>query len=369
MPERRVALLLNALEGGGAERVFMEIARGLLGRGIAIDVVVVRNAGALREAIPVGAELVELGTPTTRTASAIGALRRYLVRRRPATVMSALDPTNVANVLVTRTLRPRIPSVVTQHNTVSMVTAHAGSSRERVTLGVARAVFRLASRVVAVSNGVADDMAGALRLERGSIEVVYNPVISPQLEHDARAPIEHPWLAQRRGPALLAVGRLTPQKDFATLLHALALLPADHRLVVLGDGELRAELTALADELGLRERVDLHGFVANPYPFFAACDVFVLSSRWEGLPTALIEALPFPCGIASTDCPSGPREILDGGRWGRLVPCGDPAALAGAITAEVASRAARPREAWRHYEFDYVIDRYVELLTDLGLPR
>src|SRR6201999_917018 len=134
--------------------------------------------------------------------------------------------------------------------------------------------------------------------------------------------------------------------DFATLLRAVAPLPPDHRLVVLGEGELRAGLTALAARLGIREGVELAGHTANPFPSFAHADVVVLSSRSEGLPTVLIEALPFACGIGATDCPSGPREILEDGRWGRLVPCGEPAALADAIRAEIGVRRARPRAVW-----------------------
>ncbi len=149
-------------------------------------------------------------------------------------------------------------------------------------------------------------------------------------------------------------------------MRAVALLPADHRLVVLGEGELRDELLELAERLGIRERVDLPGYAANPYPSFASADVVVLSSRFEGLPTVLIEALPFTCGIVSTDCPSGPREILDQGRWGRLVPCGEPAALADAIErGDQLSSRARPHDAWMRYEVTYAAERYIELIGHL----
>ncbi|MCA1702779.1 MAG: glycosyltransferase, partial [Actinobacteria bacterium] len=208
----RVALLLPALAGGGAERVFLDIARGLVDRSIGVDVVLVHKRGSLLGFVPAGARLVSLDVG--RTVMAGPALRRYLARERPAVVISGLNPTNVANVVVSRLVRPRIPAVVTQHNTVSMVSANSDPRRAKIALIVARWLFPRATRVVAVSKGVADDMAATLRLDRAMIEVIYNPVISPRIEQAGRAPVTHPWLVDRTGPVLLAVGRLTPQKDF-----------------------------------------------------------------------------------------------------------------------------------------------------------
>jgi glycosyltransferase involved in cell wall biosynthesis len=357
---KRAALLLPELAGGGAERVLLEVAHGLVARSIDVDIVLVRPGGALHHAVPPGARVVDLHVK--RTLLAGRRLRRYLARERPAVVISALTPTNVVNVVVARLVRPRIPTIVTQHN---MAAAHSTTGADRVGLWAARRSFPFADRVVAVSEGVAGDLVDALGIDIEKISVIHNPVISDRLFAEAEAPLEHPWLKSKNGPVLLAVGRLTAQKDFATLLRAVALLPSDHRLVVLGEGELRDDLLALADELGIRERVDLPGFTTNPYPSFAHADVLVLSSRYEGLPTVLIEALPFTCGIVATDCPSGPREILDHGRWGSLVPCGEPVALADAIRAEINARRTRPHDAWKRYEVAYAVERYIALLTTL----
>jgi glycosyltransferase involved in cell wall biosynthesis len=358
----RVALLLPELAGGGAEHVLLEVAHGLIEHEIDVDIVLIRPGGALRDAVPDAARVVDLDAK--RTLFAGRRLRRYLARERPAVVISALTPTNVANVVVSRLVRPRVPTVVTQH---SMGAAHATTKADRRGLRAARWSFRYADRVIAVSEGVATDLADSLGLDAGKISVIHNPVISSRLFAEARAEVDHPWLADKAGRVLLAVGRLIPQKDFATLLRAVALLPADHRLVVLGEGELRDDLVALAERLGIRGRVDLPGFTANPYPSFASADVVVLSSRFEGLPTVLIEALPFTCGIVSTDCPSGPREILDRGRWGALVPCGDPAALADAIKAEIGTYRVRPHEAWERYEVTYAVERYLALIATLTM--
>jgi glycosyltransferase involved in cell wall biosynthesis len=356
----RVALLLPELVGGGAERVLLEVAHGLLEHDIDVDIVLVRSGGALRESVPSAARVVDLHAK--RTLFAGRRLRRYLARESPDVVISALTPTNVANVVVTRLVRPRIPSIVTQH---SVIAAHSTTKADRVGLWAARRSFPYANRVVAVSEGVAADLVATLGVPAARVSVIHNPVISSRLFADADAPIEHPWLAHKVGPVLLAAGRLTSQKDFATLLRAVALLPSDHRLVLLGEGELRDELVELAERLGIRARVDLPGYAVNPYPSFANADVVVLPSRFEGLPTVLIEALPFPCGIVATDCPTGPREILDEGRWGCLVPCGDPAALAHAINAAASCRRARPHDAWRRYEVTYAVERYIALIASV----
>ena len=356
----RVALLLPELAGGGAERVLLEVAHGLVEHGIDVDIVVVRSGGALRDSVPKAARVIDLRVKRTLFSGL--RLRRYLARERPAVVISALTPTNVANVVVTRLVRPRIPTIVTQHN---MTAAHSTTKADRVAAKVASWSFPYADRIVAVSEGVATDLVDSLGIDAEKISVIHNPVISDRLLASAEAPLEHPWLADKIGRVLLAVGRLTVQKDFPTLLRAVALLPSDHRLVLLGEGELRDELSELAEHLGISERVDLPGFTANPFPSFASADVVVLSSRYEGLPTVLIEALPFTCGIVSTDCPSGPREILEHGRWGRLVPCGEPAALAAAINAEISAHRSRPRDAWMRYEVAYATERYIDLIESL----
>jgi glycosyltransferase involved in cell wall biosynthesis len=356
----RVALLLPELVGGGAERVLLEVAHGLVEHEIDVDIVLVRSGGALRDSVPNGARVVDLHVK--RTLFAGRRLRRYLARERPTVVISALTPTNVANVVVSRLVRPRIPTIVTQH---SMTAAHSTTKADRGGILASRWSFPHADRIVAVSEGVATDLVVRVGIDAERISVIHNPVISSRLFASAEATVEHPWLVDKVGRVLLAVGRLTSQKDFATLFRAVALLPSDHRLVVLGEGELRDELSELAERLGIRERVDLPGYAANPYPSFASADVVVLSSRSEGLPTVLIEALPFTCGIVSTDCPSGPREILDQGRWGRLVPCGEPAALADAINAEIGAHRTRPHDAWMQYEVTYAVERYIELIAAL----
>jgi len=269
---------------------------------------------------------------------------------------------NLAAILACRLVRPRVPVVVTQHNHLSTFTAHADRRLDRLMPRLLRVGYPFADRIVAVSRGVADDLAAITGLRPERIRVVYNPVVFDRIATAGSAAVEHPWLAAKTGPVLVALGRLVDQKDFVTLIRAVARLAEECRLVILGEGPARPRLEALVGDLGMAGRVDLPGYVDNPYPAMRAADAFVLSSRWEGLPTVLIEALAFDTPIVATDCPSGPREILDDGTWGRLVPPGDPVALAAAISAAlVEPRVDRPR-ARLPYDLDTVTRRYLDLL-------
>jgi glycosyltransferase involved in cell wall biosynthesis len=205
--------------------------------------------------------------------------------------------------------------------------------------------------VIAVSQGVKDCVVKWVGVAPEHVEVIYNPVILPEHRRAARAAVDHPFFAADAPPVVLVVGRLTRLKNFALLMRAFArvLRARDARLVVLGEGEQRSELESLAQTLGIGEAVAMPGYVANPHAFMAKAAVLALSSDSEGLPTVLIEALASGTPVVATDCPTGPREILDGGRLGRLVPVGDEAALAEAIEATLAAptAAATPRDLAR----------------------
>jgi len=357
---RRVTLALPDFSGGGAERVFLDLASGLVARDVDVDIVVVRGEGELRSQVPPGARTVVLGV--SDVSHCVPRLMRYLRTARPEAVVSALSHMNLAAILACRLVRPRVAIMVTQHNHLSTSTAHAGRRLDLIMPMLIRVGYPFADRIVAVSRGVADDLALTTGLRPERIRVACNPVVFDRIASAGRCEVEHPWLAKKTGPVLVAMGRLVDQKDFATLIRAVARLAVECRLVILGEGPARPRLEALAVELGIAERVDLPGYVDNPYPALRAADVFVLSSRWEGLPTVLIEALAFPVPIVATDCPSGPREILADGTWGRLVPPGDPVRLADAINDALAEpRHDRP-EARLRYQLDTVAQRYLDLL-------
>jgi len=366
---KRLAIFLPALYGGGAERITLNLAQGLAARGVAVDLVLARALGPYMHEIPESVRLLDLRVSRRlrvfRTLSGLPALVRYLRREQPDAMLSALTYANVIAMWAWRLSGVPTRMVVSEHNTLSLWNQQLPNWYSWLMLRLVRRLYPRADCIVAVSRGVADDLAAVTGIARQRIRVVYNPIVTPELQAKAQLPVEHPWFGAVEPPVLLAVGRLTPQKDFPTLVRAFAQVLETHsaRLLILGEGYERPKLEALIRELGLKEYVSLPGFVANPYAFMSRASVFVLSSKWEGLPTVLVEALCCGAPVVATNCPSGPREILAEGQYGQLVAVGDVAALAWAIVAALDGRTpSPPRESWLPYEVGTVVDRYTDLL-------
>jgi glycosyltransferase involved in cell wall biosynthesis len=229
-----------------------------------------------------------------------------------------------------------------------------------------RRLYPRADAIVCVSAGVAEDLRRYLTLPAGRITIIHNPIQILAEEPSARL---HPWLGDRGQPVILGAGRLSRQKDFMTLLHAFALLsdlPA-HRLMIIGEGPERAHLEREAVRLGIAERVTLPGFVTNPRACMAASSLFVLSSAWEGFGNVLVEAMAVGTPVVSTDCPSGPREILQDGALGPLVPVGDAPALARAIRQALLDPV--PAERLRARADDFAPERVVVPYLAVLLPQ
>lgn len=327
-----IALYLPSLSAGGAERVMVMLANGLAARGHRVDLVLARAEGPYLGEVAPAVRIVDLDRG--RVLASLLPLVRWLRRERPDAMLSALNHTNIIAILARKLARIPLRLVVSEHSTPSR--ALPGGGIRRVMRGLIPRIYPAAEAIVCVSYGVRDDMLQMFALPPDRVHAIYNPVDLDRIHRMMRAPVAHPWLeGTDRPPVILAAGRLTAAKDYPTLLRAMALLrqtlPA--RLLILGTGEEEAELKRLLSELDLAEHVELAGFQANPYAFMHRCDLYVMSSAWEGLPGALLEALACGCKIVSTDCRSGPAEILEDGKWGRLVPVGDAEALAAAMAA------------------------------------
>jgi glycosyltransferase involved in cell wall biosynthesis len=287
---------------------------------------------------------------------------------RPDALLSALTDCNLTAILAQRFVNG-FKVVTSEQNTPSL--SIRSQPAAGTVLKMMRRLYPKADRIVAISQGVANDLISLLNLLHEKVTVIYNPVVTPELFEQAKQPVSHPWFEQNQLPVILAVGRLTRQKDFPTLFRAFSLVrqvrPA--KLLILGEGEERANLERLAIELGIQNDVSMPGFFDNPFAFMAKAYVFVLSSAWEGFGNVLVEALACGCPVVATDCRSGPREILDNGRYGRLVPVGDHEALAKAILETLdnpdfpADRQTRLQRAME-FSVDAAVDKYLKVLLD-----
>ncbi len=360
----RISLFVPSMRGGGAERSMLTLARGFAGRGHEVDLVLAQAEGPYLAEVPGSVRVVDLEAP--RVLSSLPALVRYLRRERPKAVLSAMGRANVIALWARRLAAGDTRLVVSERNALSFATRNAPSWRQKLMPRLAHRFYPWADGVVAVSDGVADDLSLVARLPRESITTIYNPVVSPELLEKSEAPLDHPWFAPDQPPVVLGVGRMMVQKDFPTLIRAFARIRADRpaRLLILGEGEERPRLEALTRELGVEAEVSMPGFVKNPLPYMRRSSIFVLSSAWEGFPNVLVEALACGCPAISTDCLGGSAEILENGRYGKLVPVGDDGALAEVILstldAPIDPEVLRTRAG--AFSRDDVLDRYLEIL-------
>lgn len=361
-----VALFLPSLRGGGAERVMVSLARGFYERGLSVDLVLAKAEGPYLAGVPSEVRVIDLSVK--RVFYALPGLMRYLRREKPEALLSAMNHTNLVAILAVMFSRTKTRIVVSEHNTLSMEIRSMKSFKAKVLPFLTRLLYPKADAIVAVSHGVAEDLAHLTGIPREKVHVIYNPVITSEILIKAEEQIDHPWFQPGEPPVILSVGRLTKQKDFPTLIRAFALVRKEFpaRLMILGEGEDRPQIEALVRELGIEHDVALPGFVDNPFKYMKKAAVFVLSSRWEGLPNVLIEALALGTRVVSTNCPSGPSEILEDGRWGALVPVGDAKALADAILKALnVTTPPEPGASLERFEYSRVVNQY---LTVLGFP-
>ena len=352
----RLGLFLPSLGGGGAERVTLNLARGVVALGHPVDLLLATVSGPYLDEVAEGVRVVDLGG--RRTMGALPALVRYLRREPPACLLSALNHANVVAIWAASIAGFRGRLLVAEHNELP---PSSRGSRQRLFNASLRLSYPRATRVIAVSHGVKRSLVAHAGIEPERIEVIYNPVIGASIRS---AEFARPSAMALDGVSnIVAVGRLTEQKNFPNLLRAFASLRSQRpaRLTILGEGPDRAALQDLAEDLGVQEDVTLPGFVSNAYDYLAHADLFVLSSDWEGLPTVLIEALALGTRVVSTDCPSGPREILADGAYGALVPVGDSSALAGAMIAALDEPSRSVPESWLdQFAEGPAVHRYLE---------
>jgi glycosyltransferase involved in cell wall biosynthesis len=344
--QKRIAILLPNLACGGVERVSLLLAQQFAASGLAVDLVLMKRSGELLAEVPLGCRVVSLGT--NRLRSIPWRFRKYLLNAKPDAVLSAMWPLSVLAGLALRLSGLPARLVISEHNDFRKMPSIKPVERWMLWLS-GPWLYGRASKVVAVSNGVRDSLREVAGLRQDRIEVIYNPIrpLNDDTVEPGDAGLIRWW--QEAEFKLIAIGSLKPQKDYPTLLKALQILrrTTDTRLLALGEGSQRGMLERLAESEGLADAVRFAGFRASPQPYLPLADLFVLSSRWEGLGNVVTEALLGGCRVVATDCPSGPAELLADGRYGRLVPVGDPERLARAIAESAAGpHDPAPGTAW-----------------------
>jgi len=359
-----LAIFLRYLGGGGAETILLNLAQSFSQQNCKVDLVLGKAWGRHCQKVPSTINIVDLGA--SGFFSTLISLIRYLRKEQPTGLLSALHYANEIAICAKHLAKVSTPVVVTEHNTLSQALQHEASYKKYLLPLSIRYLYPWADAVVTVSQGVAQDLAQTTGLPAQNIKTIYNPVVTPELKEKAKVPLDHPWFAPGEPPVILGVGKLEAQKDFPTLIHAFAkvrkMQPA--RLMILGWGSERSQLEALIKELHLENDVALTGYIDNPYPYIANAQVFVLSSAWEGLPTVLIEAMALGTPIISTNCKSGPAEILDHGKYGFLMPVGDRSAIAKAILAVLSGEAKTNQSTWlEQFTPEVVTPQYLKILN------
>ena len=311
-----LSLYFPSLCGGGAERVMLTLANAFAAKGLPVDLVLAKAKGPYLKEVTNEVRVVDLDA--SRVMTSLPGLVRYLHRERPLAMLSALGHANVIAGAARRLSQVSMRLVMSEHSTLEPYLNTANSHRGRWIALFLRCAYLQGDSVVAVSNGVAHDLA-SIGLERDRIQVVYNPIDITHVTNLSKEPLHHPWYLENSRPLIVAAGRLTQQKNYPLLLRAFALVRANRpvRLVILGEGETRGEIETLARELGLGDDVAMPGFVDNPFSWMRRSSLYVLPSAWEGFGNVLVEAMACGAPVVSTDCPSGPAEILENGRWGR----------------------------------------------------
>lgn len=359
---KRIAFFMPHLLPGGAERVMLILANQFVSQGFQVDFLFVKAIGHFVSRLSPMINIVDMHA--AKMIFSVFQLAVYLRRQKPDVLFSTLHPTNVASILAKMISRTNTRVVLRVSTTVSA--QRYAPWKKWLVRQLLSFFYSRADQVIAVSNGVASDLHSYLKLDVSKISRIYNPTITQEIFDKSMEPIPHPWFTPHHAPVIIGVGRLILDKGFAHLLEAFALvrsvMPA--KLVLIGDGPERLNLNNLAQKLNVQDDFSIIGFVENPFAYMKRAALFVLPSRREGLPNALIEAMACGCPVISTDSPGGAREILRDGQYGDLVPLDSSELLVDAILRNLNGNVKSVDPGWlEQFKMEYVAKQYLSVLS------
>jgi len=361
---KSLAVFLATSGHSGVDRIMKTLLPSIADRGIRVDLLHVTGHGPHIEEKQPHLRVIQLGSSHSFTG--LFPLVGYLRREKPDAILSDKDRVNQVAIIAKHLAGVETKTAVRYGQTVSRRLENRPGWQKTVHYFSMKYLYRRADAIISPSEGAARDLSGFARIPIERITVIPNPIDIGRIRVLAGEPLDHPWFHSREGAVIVGLGELTSRKGFDTLIRALAILkrkkPA--RLFLMGKGRGREKLEKLSADLGLRDEVEFAGFKGNPFPFLARADLFVQPSRYEGFGMALLEALALGIPVVATDCPSGPREILQDGRFGRLVPVDDHQAMADAMEKSLDSPSDPEYllTATNPYSTDLVTDRYLNLL-------
>lgn len=357
----RVVIILPDLRSGGAERLHVNLAQEWARAGVSTEFVLRNAAGELLEHLPASAKVVDL--KAARVRNVLRPLVKYLKESKPGAIIAAMWPLTVFAPLAARLAGYKGRVIISEHSPLSIAYGRHGQLH-RLAMRTSQCLcYPLADVRVAVSSGIAKDLEKLSGLPKDQFTVIHNPAALGQVHVNAACPEP---LTDRPGPVILTVGTLKPVKRHDLLIDAFSRLPDSlgATLCVLGEGQMRDQLERQIGRLDLKGKVLLPGFAADPGPWYAHSDVFVLPSDYEGFGNVIVEAMEYGLPVVSTDCPVGPREILAGGQFGKLVPVGDPQALSQAILDALTEKCDQPALKVRAQDFSLqtIAQKYLDVI-------
>lgn len=370
-----IAIYLDSLQGYGADKILLKIANGLVARGLNVDLILSKTSDETVTKIDPSINVVDLKGSRFTPVKNVIALASYLRQRQPEILFSSIHFNNIVATLALRISGIDCKLILRQANTLQEQLKDYSPPVSQILHPLTSLAYKRADVVVSQCKAMVSDLTEFMKVDEEKIKVIYNPTITSDIFEKSKASVEHRWLgAEKPYPVILSVGRLKPQKDFCTLLKAFRKVKQTYlpnaKLIILGEGPLRGSLEALATELCIRDDVDFIGFNKNPYAFMSATDIYVSSSRYEGLPNSLIEALCLGKRVVATACKGGTAEILKYGQYGKLVPVGSPDVMAQSIAESLMSSNPVSPDATKDFEHESQIykysDMFLQILSRLG---